>query len=272
LTERIVELPLKAGDNLLAAKVLSGKGGWNLSLASPTELPAMVDPRKASNCVELSMESGGKLLARERLALRPVTRVAAASDVKWDEPLDRWQTCASDFVLGGANVTNLFEKQPDRSKWWQGENDLSATGWLRCDSRRLYLLLWVLDDKDVTGNEPEKIRWFDCLRVIISRDGKAVDEYSIGRLGAKPAVYKEQSAGGLPKGLIDAKANEIQVDVTRHGKGTLYRLSLDRAMLGEGAFGLNFLVNDNDEGYRKQYLQYTEGFDSPASWKQFILP
>jgi hypothetical protein len=36
-SERILQLPLKQGDNLLAFKVLSGKGGWSLTLIPPIE-------------------------------------------------------------------------------------------------------------------------------------------------------------------------------------------------------------------------------------------
>lgn len=36
--QRILELPLKQGDNLLAFKVLSGKGGWGLTLIPPAEV------------------------------------------------------------------------------------------------------------------------------------------------------------------------------------------------------------------------------------------
>lgn len=274
VTERLLDIPLKEGSNLLAFKVLSGRGGWSLTLASPSQLPSLLDPRKANNCIDLVLRSQDKVLARERLALLPVQRIAAVAQQKWDDPLERWESSPHDLDLGAVQVINLFDKQPDRSKWWQGVDDLSATGWMRCDQRRLYLVLRVLDDKDMTGAEPEKIRWFDCLRVAISRDGKTMDEYSIGRMGTTAAVYKEQSTRGLAKGQVDAKAEEIQVQVERQPKQTIYRVALDRTMVGDGAFRLNLLVNDNDEGYRKQFLLYSDdhaNMGNPPGWRQFIL-
>jgi hypothetical protein len=63
--------------------------------------------------------------------------------------------------------------------------------------------------------------------------------------------------------------------VERIGQGTLYRVSLDRAMVGNGIFRLNFLINDNDDGYRKQFMEWTHGLgesQDPTLWQQFILP
>ena len=273
VTERQVDLPLKKGDNLLAFKILSGKGGWNLQLASPAELPALLDPRKAGNCVDLTLTTpGGKILARERLALQPVRRIAALGDLKWGDALERWQKIPADAALGSAQVTNLFEKQQDRSKWWQGEPDLSATVWMRCDSQRLYLLVWVLDDRDVTGTAPEKMGDFDSLRVGVSRDGRYKDEYTVGRIAGKTVLYREVSSLTRPVEQIESSP-EISAEVRRQDKGTFYAVSLDRTLAGDGLFRFNFLVNDNDEGVRKQYLEFSGGMaaGNPSAWPQFIL-
>ena len=274
LTERIVYLPLKAGDNLLAAKVLSGQSGWHLDLALPDELPALIDPRKGNNCIDVTLRSAGRVMARERLAIRPVKRVAPLDRMKWDDPVEKWQAIPGDFVLGSAHVSNLYEKMPDNSKWWQGEKDLSATAWMRCDDQRVYLLVWVLDDKDVTGNEPEKMGEFDSLEIGVCREGRTPDLYTIGRVDGRVAVYREASSDRTPKGLLPAGSRAIHADVQRSGGGTLYRVAFDRNMVGDKVVGLNFLVNDNDAGYRKQFIESTTGlgFDvNPSLWQQFVL-
>ena len=280
--ERIIELPLKKGENLLAVKVLSGKGGWSLSVIPPSQLSAILDPGKANNCIDLSLEADGKVLARERLACRPVRSIALLENVKRSGPKEEWLKLTPDFSLENANVTNLYDKAQDRSKWWQGSNDLSATAWIRSDNGRVYLLVWVLDDKDVTGTNPEKMSESDSLQLAVtsnapgsSPDAKpSVDLYTIGRVNGKTTIFKETSSRGLAKGLVDAASPEIQAEVERSDAGTFYRISLDRSVTGSGVFGLNFLVNDNDDGYRKQYIQWVGGLGealNPSLWQQFIL-
>jgi len=233
----------------------------------------LIDPRKGNNCIDVTLTSAGRVMARERLSIRPVKRVAPLNGIPWDAPLEKWQALPGDFVLGSAHVSNLFEKLPDNTKWWQGESDLSASAWMRCDAKRFYLTVWVLDDKDVTGKEPEKIGLFDCLRVATSADGKAMDAYAIGRIDGRTAIYKEQSARGLGKGSVAADATEVQAVVTRLENGTLYRVSLDRTLVGDGVFRMNFLVNDNDWGEPKQVLELAPGMaaGNPAPWLEFIL-
>jgi len=279
--DRIVQLHLKKGDNLLACKILSGKQGWGINLIPPGDLPAIQDPRKANNCIDLSLEAGGKKLAQERLAIQTVQRIAGLGERQWTDTKEQWAAVKPYFTLDYAHVTNLYEKQQDRSKWWQGLNDLSATAWLRCDNQRLYLIVWVLDDKDVTGTDPTKLVEYDSLQVAVCKDAAAsppakpaFDLYSVGRINGKTIVYKETVSQGLAGGLADAAAREISAQVERIGAGTLYRVSLDRALVGDGVFRLNFLVNDNDDGYRKQYIQWTAGLgeaQTPALWQQFVL-
>ena len=54
--DRILRLPLKQGDNLLAFKVLSGKRGWSLALLPPGELPARPESRTGPGVVILSTD------------------------------------------------------------------------------------------------------------------------------------------------------------------------------------------------------------------------
>ena len=280
--DRIAELHLKKGNNLLAAKVLSGKQGWAINLIPPAELASVQDPSKASNCIDLSLETGGKTVARERVAVQAVRRVAAMGELAWTDAMEKWTAVKADFSPDAATVTNLHDKQQDRSKWWQGAGDLSATAWLRSDGERLYLTVWVQDDKDVTGTDPAKLADADSLQVGLCRDVKlpaagakaAFDLYNVGRINGKATVYKASSSQGLAAGVVDAAAGEISCQVERLGAGTLYRVSLARALVGDGVFRLNFLVNDNDEGYRKQYLQWASGLGESVTsslWPQYIV-
>jgi len=274
VTERTIDLPLKPGSNLLSFKVLSGKGDWALMLADPGTLSAQLEPRKARDCLDILLEADGKKLAEERVALTPVRRVLASEGEKAGDSLDSWKQRNPDFLLENAQVTNLYDKEPERTKWWQGLADLSATAWMR-DNGRIEFIIWAEDDQDVTGSDPAHLWQYDSLQLAFSRDGKTMNQYTVGRIGADAVIHKDIAAGGLPSGTIAPSSTEITARVERLKTGTLYRISLDRTLVGDGVFAWNFAINDNDQGSRKQFIQWTEGLcesKNPALWNKFILP
>ena len=273
LTERVLDLPLKKGNNLLAIKVLSGKGGWSVTLPSPAELPGLLDPRNAGDFVDLTVEAGGKEIARERLALRPVWRAPWLEELSWKTDAAPSSEDAPDFVLEGANVTNHFDKLPDSSKFWQGNRDLSAEGWIRCDDGRWYLFVRVQDDKDVTAADRASLADSDSLQIGISCSGSdGFDSYRIGRVGGKAAVCKEPLRQEGSRVLSEVAPDEITAHVESAGGQTFYRISLDRRLVGEGTFRLNVSVNDNDEGYAKQFAAWAGGAGQDATlWRACIL-
>lgn len=268
LSERVVELPLKKGTNLLAAKVLSGKGGWSVTFASPGELPGLLDPRLAANAIDLTVEADGKEMARERVTLKPVRRVSLLGGFPWEDGDANGLGAKPDLALEGANVTNLFDKLPDSTKFWSGNRDLSAEGWMRCDDRRLYLLIRVLDNKNIT--DAAKLAESDSLQIGVAREGAAApDFYRIGQVGGVTVIRKEagESLEDVPGGIIDAR-------VVRTEGETFYRIAMDRRLSGEGVFRLNVLVDDNDDGYRKQFATWASGLGAvrnPKLWEPLIL-
>lgn len=281
LAERPLDLPLKKGTNLVSVKILGGKGGWSVALASPSELPALLDPRKPVDCIDLSLLASGREIARERLALHPVRPVAPIGAQDWAGPKEGWPSSKPDFVLEGANVVNFFDKLPDSSKFWHGDSDLSAKAWIRSDDRRLYLFVWVQDDKDITGTDPAKLSAADSLEVGISAesnmsssDSRPTLIYTIGRIDGKTVISRDSPSQEKAKTIMEATGPDISARVERSEQGTFYRISLDRALVGSGVFRLNFLIHDNDDGYPKQLIEYTKGLAEtldPSLWQEFIL-
>lgn len=270
LSERVLELPLKKGTNLLAAKVLSGKGGRSITFASPAELPSLLNPRLASNAIDLTVEAGGKELARELVALQAVRRVPLLGGFPWQDGETNGLDAKPDFALEASNVTNLFDKLPDSSKFWSGNSDLSAEGWIRCDDRRLYLLIRVLDSKNFPGTDPTKLAESDSVEIGVAREGAvAPDYYRIGQIGGVTVIRKEvgERLDDVPDGSVDAR-------VVRTEGETFYRIAVDRRLPGEGIFRLNILVDDNDDGYRKQVSSWASGPGALRNhnlWGSFIL-
>ncbi|HET6406674.1 MAG TPA: hypothetical protein VFG14_02245, partial [Chthoniobacteraceae bacterium] len=273
LSERVLELPLKKGSNLLALKVLSGKGGWSVTFASPAELPGLLDPRQAGNAIDLALEADEKNVACERVTLQPVRRVSLLGGFPWADGDASGLGAKPDFALEGANVTNLFEKLPDSTKFWSGNRDLSAEGWMRCDDRRLYLFIRVLDNKNIPGSDPAKFTESDSLQIGVAREGAGTpDFYRVGQIGGATVIRKEASEAGerledVPNGSIDAR-------VVRTDGETFYRIAVDRCLAGEGIFRLNVLVEDNDDGYRKQFTTWASGLGASRDshlWENLIL-
>lgn len=262
LTERILELPLKKGDNLVAIKVLGGKGGWSVTLPPPAALPALLDPCHAGDFIDLSLaDEAGKEIARERLAIEPVLRVSRAAGPGAFPILPNRPP---DFSLESANVTNHFDKLPDSTKFWQGPEDLSAEGWLAADDGHLYLLVQVRDGEDRPASEAAQLTESDSLLLALAH-GDAVGMYRIGRVGGKAAVVPETP--GLAAGGVDAT-------VERTPGVTSYRITLDRRIVGDEVFRLNVAANDDDAGYSKQFISWTGGLGEavdPALWKNVIL-
>lgn len=262
LTERILDVPLKKGDNLIAIKVLGGKGGWSVTLPPPAALPALLDPRRSGDFVDLSLaDEAGKEIARERLAIEPVLRVSrvagqGAFPVLPDGP--------PVFSLESAHVTNHFDKLPDSTKFWQGPDDLSAEGWLGGDDLHLYLLVQVRDSEDRPATETAQLAESDSLLLAVAR-GEAVGMYRVGRVGEKTVVVPENPG---------SSADGIAATVERTPGATVYRITLDRRLVGDGVFRLNIAANDNDAGYSKQFISWTGGLGEtvdPALWKNVIL-
>jgi len=72
-------------------------------------------------CKVLSGIHGFKLLIGPPAALRCAT---------WIGTLEQWDAVEPAAVLGENQVHNFYFKEPDSSKWWAGDKDLSAVAWM----------------------------------------------------------------------------------------------------------------------------------------------
>lgn len=272
--ERIIELPLRKGDNLLAAKILGGKGGLSLTVISPLELPGLLDSGRTTGGITLALNVAGRDVARERLALAPVICPPLLRKGETDASREGG---APDCVLEGASVDNFFVKLPEREKWWGGTNDLMARAWLRTDQDGLNLVVEVVDDKDVIGRTVETLSASDFLRLGLTQGaGQAArcDVLDIGRVRDEPVILAGSGGGRWNQGAVLKPESGIRASVTRQGSTTRYTVNVSRGLLGDGVFRLNFRVNDNDEGYLKQCLAWKPGLGErpdASSWQPVIL-
>ncbi len=262
------DLPLKKGRNLLVGRVLAGGHGYTLAIGSPTELER-ANGSSNRNTISLHYTYDGGNTIDQKLAIELQQPIEPIGTLSFDSPRDTWEHSPPTLGLGENNVVNLHFKEPDPSQWWKGYDDLSATCWLRADTDFLYLVARVNDDTQRSAPDAARLADFDSIELAFSPTGKSdVTAYLIGLVNDKPAIFKLRSAAGLPVGTLEASNGELRADIKRDNKATFYKIALSRK-LATSSFFFNFLVNDNDNGTLKQYLEWKPGMKDltdPSNW------
>ncbi|MFA6960145.1 MAG: hypothetical protein WC205_05280 [Opitutaceae bacterium] len=253
------KLKLKAGRNVVAVIVTSGRGGWDVQLGGPKELriarTAGDDP---DNVTVVMKAADGRTLSQQKepLVLASVVPALGTTTAPWPES---WLQLEPLAVLGSDAVDNFWVKEPDQSRWYRGEKDLSAVAWLRRDGDLLRLFVAVKDDALVQAVSSGVLSQNDSLRALITdEEGKPLLDMT-GGLVANRAVTAAEDAG-------------VEFKVVRREGGdatTYYQVSFPKARVGGGAFRVNLHVTDNDAGYLKQALRLGD-VESPAKGKRGI--
>ena len=238
LAAHLFELPLKKGRNVLAVVVLSGSAGWDIEFGGPRER-ALALTNSAPDKLSVSLQADGKVLAEQEVPLQlraPIASIATAS-----EGYDDWQALEPTALLGEDEVTNFWVKEPDQSRWYRGEADLSAQVWLRESGDKLHLFVAATDDKSVAAKSAADLSKSDSLRLVLSADnGATLIDKTFGLVGDK--------AASMGRGAATAT-------IKRVGVRTLYHVVMDKSVVGAGPFRVGLTLGDNDDGYLKQSLR-----------------
>ncbi len=262
-TDHMFDLPLKKGRNVLVANVQSGSQGWLLQIGDPEMAKRAAGAGNGKNTaphLTLTLSEGGKPLARETVQVEYALPIAPLpSGLSLAAPIAQWQTTDPVAVLGANSLRNFFEKEPDSSRWWKGDDDLSGEAWLFSTPDTLILTVRVRDANPATG---------DSVQVGIGRDEKSFGVYTVAGNDAGGAVVTKQSG-------VDGA---ITASVERGAGTAVYKLRINRAALsltGAGEVRVNLLVSDSDDGKtRKQALTWTPGLldeTNPALWHRAAL-
>ncbi|MEM6755984.1 MAG: LamG domain-containing protein [Planctomycetota bacterium] len=141
-TAHAFDVPLRAGWNTIAARVLSGRGGWKFTAAAPSDLAMMLRPQSPPDRVELALRGAdGATLTNAVVPVLPMPVAAPlnADDTAMHPPL---------AALTPAHVVNLHEAHPDSKRWYGGPDDLSALLWLAASADgRVEATVDVIDDR-----------------------------------------------------------------------------------------------------------------------------
>ncbi|MFD0712431.1 chitobiase/beta-hexosaminidase C-terminal domain-containing protein [Paenibacillus sp. GCM10027626] len=199
----------------------------------------------------ISKMGGGKLLP-----------LLAADHISIDGDLDDWAGQA------GIELPADAKRQVQMSDW-KGESDLSGKIKYAYDEDYFYMAAKVTDNthKAFAGD----MMWKgDSLQLAFSADGIAYGpEYGLALVGGEPQTA-QWSAG---TGTLGREAIELQA--VRYGNETIYEARLPWEAIFAGGmppqFYFSMLINDNDGGERKGYIEWTGGIGRFKDPTQFAL-
>ncbi len=228
----VVKAHFNKGPNLLAVRVLSGSGGWELVSGGPESLATARQTLSGTPngmLVELK-DANGATIDREAVkvdVLRPLV-IRDASP---------WSSMAPDALLG--TVNNFFKAAPDATHWYHGKADLSGQFWYRAQPDGSLLIEGaVTDDIDQKG---------DGIHIEVASGA-----------GWKKRVQLSSGQPGVTKRRDEA------------AKVTWYEAVLSRETLGVQAkqpVAIQVNVDDDDWGVLKQTSSTAFGSD-PNTWDQ----
>ncbi|MEM9882954.1 MAG: LamG-like jellyroll fold domain-containing protein [Planctomycetota bacterium] len=152
ITGHTFDVPLRAGHNLVAVRVLSGSGAWAFVAGAPEAVDAALDGERAGRRLELSLTQDGDTLAELVAPLTPtMTATPLARRGSSDDAADG-STRQPLAYLGEPDMVNPHLVQPDKSKWWAGPEDASALVWANTDNDRGLVLAVAVRDADHVPN------------------------------------------------------------------------------------------------------------------------
>ena len=240
LGDHLFELPLRAGRNVIAAQVQSGSQGWKLHFGGPAEREAAVNGRPA-DVVRVTLKSGDAVLSTQSYPLQISAPLPALDAGAAPDALANWMKLEPLASLGESSVTNFFVKEPDTSRWYKGEGDLSAQVWLRDDGQNLRFFAAVRDDKAVPATSKDQLDQSDGMRLQLeSEDGAS--------------LLDARASGSFSSGAAKIEARRDEAT----GRW-LYAVSIPKTLVGAKPFRLKLTALDNDGFGLKQIAQWGDG-------------
>lgn len=165
----------------------------------------------------------------------------------------------------------------DATRPWQGTGDLSGMGYLKWDADNLYLAVSVTDDSHYQSETGSGIWRGDSIQFAIDpfreQGPGSAGNHEIGIALSASGVQKWRwtAAAGKTAGSIPGMSAAVVRDES--AKTTTYEASIPwTELLPEGEvpqagniIGFSLLINDNDDGARKNWIQYMGGIGDSKS-------
>lgn len=254
ITEHVFKIKLKKGKNIIAAKVLSGLGGWKLAFGNNADLENLQN--KTKNSIEVSLTADNKVLATEKSLVQFVNPIPFVSEAQLNSSLINWNLEVLMAQIKDKGVFNFFDKFPDNTKWWKGEDDLSANLWIRQDKNNIHIILKVKDDKYTTPTNGKDLLKHDAVLLAFAAPENSMKEYIITTIDQKAFVGKYPGHYLTREAVKDSF---IKATIKRESTITWYTISVPKSTLNKNGNLINILINDGDWGQRKQFIEWLPG-------------
>lgn len=153
-----------------------------------------------------------------------------------------------------------------RVSGYGGSGDLSGEVWLNFDRDHFYLTAEIKDDTFAHPASGKDIWNNDSIQFAISNGLPAEDvnyyEYGISQTPDGPQIYRWLTPSGVANGLVTN--GELQVSRDEDQQKTRYELALPWSELlpiqtDEGVISFSLLVNENDGGLRRGWIEWGSG-------------
>ncbi|GAT32617.1 hypothetical protein TSACC_21016 [Terrimicrobium sacchariphilum] len=237
-------LPLHAGRNTIAVTGFSGSGGWVVDYAGPKELAIFTSGGVDPDRLTVSIQSAGQQIARTDIPFQVQGPVPPLGDIANPDQPAGWLPLEPFALLGSSELTNLWVKEPDQSRWYTGEKDLSAIVWTRQTTESLHIFLSVMDDRMTAASTSDQLPQNDAVRLVLAgADGKPVLDATGGLVNGSAASIGSKEA-------TFAIQREESTSIAR----ITYHITIAKSSLPSQPLRLNLSVLDNDAGYLKQTL------------------
>jgi hypothetical protein len=264
---------------LAGTLTLTADGGWSVEASTLTfQVPAGAEreisatlrtptAQTSAGNLKLTIKSQDLPVAitgQIRLATAVLVPRRAAAGVmgdfsKWGEPL---------VSLDRPNIVSLFEAAPLDNLLFRGPDDLRAKAYLARVPEGLSVAVRVQDDT-FAQNEAAGDEWKgDSLQIGLATPDGGNYEWVAALTGTGPRITLSLAPPGTKTGPIS-----IPLSIRREGTETLYEVLLPTELPGgkvlPDRFQFSFLVNDNDGGGRKGWIEWTPGIGQSKDPSRF---
>lgn len=200
------------------------------------------------------------------IEFNPVYPGSAEVDGVPDPPITA-RPATIDLSKGGVKVSG-----------YKGADDLSGNVWLHYDREHFYLTAEIKDDTFAYPANGANIWNNDSIQFAISNGLPAEDmnyyEYGISQTQEGPQIYRWIAPAGVASGIVTNGALHVSRDDSQ--KVTTYELALPWSELlpvqtDDGVISFSLLVNENDGGLRRGYLEWGGGIGDGKVPSKFRL-
>lgn len=176
-------------------------------------------------------------------------------------------------VLNRSDIVSLFEVAPLDNLLFRGDNDLNATMYMARVPEGLRVVVRVQDDVFFQKEAPREEWKGDSLQLGLVLPGGGNYEWVVALTEQGPQAGLTLAPQGVKTGTVS-----LPISIQRQGTQIIYQVLLPTKLPGGESlpdrFRFSFLVNDNDGGGRKGWIEWTPGIGKnkdPNAFRSLVI-